>query len=142
MNSAISDLGRHLFAGLPQEHAADDDVLESGYLGVHAHAEVEHRCHPAPDGRRSSGGLVDARQQAQQRRLARAVVTDQADAVAHLQRQGDVAKGLDDDDVGLVAADRAARLAEECLLQRSRLGVEDRKLDPRVLGLDVRIDHR
>ena len=40
--------------------------------------------------------LVDAGQQAQQRRLARAVVPDEPDAVAVLQRQVDVAQRLDD----------------------------------------------
>ena len=104
--------------------------------------EVEHRRHPPGHGRRAAGGFVDARQQAQQRRLARAVVPDQADPVAHLQRHRDVAQRLDDDDVGVVATDRAAGLAEERLLQRARLGVEDRELHPRVAGLDVRFRRR
>src|SRR5690349_13723645 len=65
-------------------------------------------------------------------------MTDQSDPVAQLERHGDVAQRLDDDDVGGVAPDRAARLAQEGLLQRSRLGVEDGKFHPRALRLDVR----
>ena len=100
MNSAISStLASHLLAGLPEEQPADDDVLEAGDLRVHPDAEVENRCDPATYGRRAAGRLVDARQQPQQRRLACAVVADQADPVAHLQRQRDVAQRLDDDDV-------------------------------------------
>ncbi len=132
----LVDLGRHLLAGLPQEQPADDDVLVAGDLRVHADAEVENRCDTATYGRRAAGRLVDSRQQPQQRGLARAVVSDQADPVAHLQRQRDVAQRLDDDDVLGVASDRAAGLAEERLLQRARLRVEDGELDPGVAGLD------
>ena len=85
-----------------------------------------------------AGGLVDPRQQPQQCRLAGAVVPDQTHPVAEFQRHGDVPQRLDDDDVGLVASDRAAGLAEERLLQRARLGVEDGELHPRVARLDVR----
>ena len=134
----LVDLGQHLLARLPEEQAADDDVLVAGDLGVHADAEVEHRGHPAGHRRRPAGGLVDPGQQPQQRRFARAVVADQPDPVAEFQRHRDVPQRLDDDDVGLVASDRAAGLAKERLLQRARLGVEDGKLHPRVVGLDVR----
>jgi hypothetical protein len=64
-------------------------------------------------------------------------VSDQTDPVAEIQRHGDVAQCLDDHDIGLVASDRAAGLTEERLLEGARLGVEDRKLDPCVAGLDV-----
>jgi hypothetical protein len=57
----LIDLGQHLLSGLPQEQAADDDVLVAGDLGVHADPEVKHRRHPASDRRRSAGGFVDAR---------------------------------------------------------------------------------
>ena len=62
-----------------------------------------------PYGRRAAGGLVDAGQQPQQRRLPRTVVSDQAHPVAHPQLQRDVPQRLDDDDVG-VASDGAPAL--------------------------------
>ena len=57
----LVDLGQHLLAGLPEEQAADDDVLVAGDLGVHPDAEVEHRRHPAADDGGAAGGLVNAR---------------------------------------------------------------------------------
>ena len=135
----LVDLGGHLLAGLAQEQAADDDVLEPGDLRVHPHAKVENRCDAAPYGRRAAGGLVDAGQQPQQRRFPRTVVSDQAHPVAHPQLQRDVPQRLDDDDILGVAPDGAPGLAEERLLQRAGLGIEDGKLDPGVAGLDVGI---
>src|SRR6185312_1595769 len=53
-----------------------------------------------------------------------------------------VAERLDDHHVGRVAPDGAPGLAEERLLQRSRLGVEDGELDPGVAGRDVGFSRR
>ena len=137
----LVDLGQHLLAGLPEKQSADDDVLETGDLGVHPDAEVEHRGHASVHGGDPAGRLVDPGQQPQQRGFAGAIVPDEPHPVAEFQRHGDVPQRLDDDNIGLVASDRAAGLAEERLLQRARLRVEDRKLDPRVVGFNVRDGH-
>ena len=65
-----------------------------------------------------------------------------SDPVAQLERHGDVPQRLDDDHVGVVAADRAARLTQEGFLQGARLRVEDGEFHPRVVRLDVRTRHR
>src|ERR1700753_4010782 len=65
-------------------------------------------------------------------------MTDQADAVAQVQRHRDIPQRLDDDDVGVVAPDGAARPAQDGLLQGTRLRVENGKLHPRAAGFDVR----
>ena len=81
-------------------------------------------------------------EQAQQRGLAGAVVPDEPDPVAFLQRHRDVAQRLDDRHLGVVAADGAAGPAEHGLLQRAGLGVEDREVDARVRASRCRLlDH-
>src|SRR5699024_9269517 len=132
----LLDLGLHLLARLPEEQAADDDVLVARDLGVHAHAEVEHGRHAAADPGGAAGGLVDAGQQPQQRGLAGSVVPDEADAVPLLKGQGDVLEGFDDDDVGRVPPDRAPGGTEDRLLEGARLGVEDREVHARVDAVD------
>lgn len=64
-------------------------------------------------------GFVDSRKEPQQSRFTRAVVADEPNAVALLEGQRDVTQGLDDHDIGLVAPDGAARLAQERLLERA-----------------------
>ena len=68
--------------GHAQKQAALHDVLVAGDFGVHAERDVEERRNLAVDLHRPDARLVDAGQHPQQRGLARAVVTDQADAVA------------------------------------------------------------
>lgn len=86
-------------------------------------------------------GLVDPGEQTQQRGLAGTVVADEPDAVAFLQRHRDVAQSLDDHDIGVVAADRPARLTQEGLLQGPGLGVEDGKVDARAARFDADPTH-
>ena len=82
----LVDLGGHLLAGLAQEQAADDDVLNRRSR-VHPHAKVENRCDAAPYGRRAAGGLVDAGQQPQQRRFPAPLCPTRPTLVAHPQLQ-------------------------------------------------------
>lgn len=69
--------------------------------------------------------------------FAGAVVADEPDAVAFLERHRDVAERFDDDDIGVVAADGSSGLAEEGLLERAGFRVEDREVDARVLRVDA-----
>ena len=126
----------HGALGLAEEQAADDDVLVAGDLRVHAHTQVEHGGDAALDHGGTAGRLVDAGEQPQQGGLAGAVVADQSDAVALLEVDVDVAEGLDDDGVVLVATDGAAGGAEEGLLQGAGLRVEDGEVHAGVVGVD------
>jgi AcrR family transcriptional regulator len=126
----------HLPAVHPEEQAPDQDVFAAGDLGVQADAEVEHRRDPADDPAAAAGRLVDAGQQPQQGGFAGAVVPDQADAVPFFQRQRDVLQGLDDRRLR-AGVDPATDLAEDLLLQRAGLGVENREVDIGVAHLDA-----
>jgi hypothetical protein len=77
----VVDPGLHLLAAHAEEQPADDDVLVSGDLRIHADPQVEDRRDTAADPRRATGRLVNPGQHAQQRGLACAVVPNQADSV-------------------------------------------------------------
>ena len=78
---------RHAEDGAVQEH-----VLAAGQLGMEAGADLEQAGHPALDRDPPLGRLGDARQDLEQRRLARAVVADDADHLAALDLEIDVAQ--------------------------------------------------
>ena len=91
----------------------------------------------AVDAQVAVGVGVGAGEDLDEARLAGAVVPDEPDAVALAQREVDVAQGLHHGD--LLLADPPAGAAEDGLLQRPVLGVEDRELDGGPPDLDA--DH-
>ena len=76
----------------PQERRVQVDVLSSRELGVEPGAELQERRHAAAGADRALARPQDAGDALQQRRLAGAVVPDQADRRAFLDREGDVAQ--------------------------------------------------
>ncbi len=101
-----------LGAGQAQYGAVEVDIFSCRQLRVEAHAEFEERRHGAVDVHRAAVRRVDARQHLEQRRLARAVVADDAEELALGDVEGDVVEG-----VQVVVARRAARVGG-AVLQR------------------------
>ncbi len=62
-----------------EDRAVQEDVLAAGQLGMEAGADFEERSDAADDARAAARRRRDARQNLQQRRLARAVAADDAD---------------------------------------------------------------
>ena len=81
---------------IPPRHAEDRgvevDVLPPGQLGMEAGADVEQRAGAPPRPGETGGGLGDAREHLQQRRLAGAVRPDQAERLVLRHREADVAQ--------------------------------------------------
>ena len=75
-----------------EERGVEVDVLAAGELGVEAGAQLQQRRHPPAEADRARRGPQDPGDALQQGRLARAVVADQADRRALLDREGDVAE--------------------------------------------------
>src|ERR1700754_840175 len=71
--------------------------------GVKAGPDLEQRTDPAGDVGPAGARLGNPREDFQQRRLAGAVVADQADRFAALDREGDLAERPEDVDLGLVS---------------------------------------
>ena len=121
----------------PQRAPQSSHVLDAGRVDAHAERNVEHRRHPADDADRPAGRGIDAGEHAQQRRLARAVVADEPDALAVADFEIDPGE-RGDDQVGAGAAEAPAdRLAQQQGLQRIVADGIDRNLDRRVSRLDV-----
>ena len=76
-----------LLARHPEDGAVEVDVLAAGELGVEPGAELEQRRDPAARDDLTAGRAQDPGDALEQRRLARAVVTEQADgrALRHLE---------------------------------------------------------
>ena len=73
-----------------QDRAVEVDVLAAGQLGVEAGAHLQQAGDPAVDLGAAAGRLGDAREDLEQRDLARAVAADDADDLALLDLEGDV----------------------------------------------------
>ena len=82
---AAADLG----AAHAEDRAVEEDVLAAGQLGVEAGPDLEQRADAAGHVGPARGRLGDPREDFQQRALAGAVVADQADDFAVLDRQRD-----------------------------------------------------
>src|SRR5665811_2384725 len=78
----IVELGRDLAPAHAHHVAAQINILEAGRFRVHPGMGVEQRTDSPLDGDGAAARLVDAGEHAQQRRLARAVMADKADAIA------------------------------------------------------------
>ena len=76
----------------PEDGAVQIDVLAAGQLGMEPCSDLEQRSDPTGHIRVAACGLGDAREDLQQRGLACAVVPDQADDFALVDRQRDVAQ--------------------------------------------------
>src|SRR5262245_28161930 len=85
----------HVLALETVDRAAEEDVLAAGEIGVEAGAELEQRADRAAHVERASSRREDARDQAQERRLARAVAADEADRRAGLDLERHVVQRPD-----------------------------------------------
>ena len=108
----------HACAREAVDRAVQVDVLAAGEVGVEAGAELEQRRDAAARLDAPAGRLDDPRDEAQQRRLAGAVAADEADGVARLGRERDVAQRLH------VARTAPAARDEEVLERALRLRVD------------------
>jgi hypothetical protein len=77
----------------PEDGAVQVDVVAAGELGVEAGADLEQRADGAADPSLARGRDGDAREDLEQRRLARAVVADDADRLPPVDPERHVAKG-------------------------------------------------
>ena len=100
---------------------------------------IEQRADLSLDGDRAAARLVDAGEHAQQRRLARAVMADQADAVAVVDLEVEAVDGAHGDDIAGTRHDAAAgRLRQDLVLERAGAGAEDREFDRQVFDGNMR----
>ena len=76
------------------DRAVQIDVLAAGEVGMEARAELEKRRDPAAGFDATRRRRDDPRDDAEERRLARAVATDEADRLSGLDRERDVAQRL------------------------------------------------
>ena len=100
-------------------HRVDDDVVARGEVGVEADAELDERRQPALHAHLAAVGPVDAGEALQQRALARAVAADDAEELALLDGDVDVAQRVE-----LLERARAAGM-QHPLLERVVLLVRD-----------------
>ena len=123
-----------------QEHAAHENILVPGPLEIHAHRDIGERRDGPVDLRPAGEWLVDARQHSQQRRLAGAVVADEAEAVAVGERQTDIAKRHDRDvAAALVGLDQPSDSPPEQLAgERAPARIVDGKFDGHLVQFDAR----
>src|SRR6266851_4704163 len=68
----------------PEDRAVQKDVLAAGQIGMKPSADLEQACDTAAKRDLARGLLRDARQNIEQRRLAGAVATDDAEDLARL----------------------------------------------------------
>ena len=120
----VAQLGEvdHLLVALARLHRreaehdpVEDHVVARREVRVEADAELDERRHPAVDPDLAARRLVDAGDQLEQRALARAVAPDDAEELALLDREGDVADRVE-------AVERApAERVQRTLLERVHL---------------------
>ena len=84
-----------LLAAHAVERGVDVDVLPAGEVGVEAGAELEERCQPAAHADLAGGRGENAGDALEQRRLARAVVAEDAERLALLDRDVDPVERLE-----------------------------------------------
>ena len=113
----------------PVDRAAQEDVLASREVRVEAGAELEQRADRACDREPPARRLEDAREQAQEGRLAGAVPADDADGLPGLDLERDVAQRPDLRRLDLVPA-------HDRLLQRDVPRRVDAEAPADVLGSD------
>ena len=86
-------LGVDLLLAHAQDRAVEVDVLAARQLGVEAGADLKHGGHASRRGDCSPVRGEDLRDALEQRRLARTVVSEQAEGLALRDLEGDVVKG-------------------------------------------------
>ncbi len=106
----------------PEDRAHQEDVLAARELRVKPRADLEERADPSADLRPALGGLGDPRQDLEQRALARRRSADEADDLARLHVERDVAE----------RPDRLHRLGAGGPPARSLAGRGGQRLDDRL----------
>ncbi|OQA42175.1 MAG: hypothetical protein BWY52_02294 [Chloroflexi bacterium ADurb.Bin325] len=86
----LVELAADFGLGHAQDRTIEEDVLAAGQLRVEAGTHLQQRADPAVDLRPAAGGLGDAREDLEQRRLARAVAADDAHHLAAPDLEGDI----------------------------------------------------
>src|SRR5207247_7889878 len=84
----------HLFPRKTEERAVEVSVLAAAEVGVEPRADLEEGGDAAVHLERAAGRLGGASEELQERRLARAVRTDDAERLARRDREGDVLQRL------------------------------------------------
>ena len=83
----------HLLGHEPQEQSACHDVLVACRFGIDSERYVQQRSGSAAPPHLTASRLVSPRKHPQQGRFARAVVSDEPDSIAVLERQGSRPRG-------------------------------------------------
>ena len=78
---------------MPEDRRVEEHVVAARELGVEAGAELEQGRHALVHAHAAGVRLQDAGHALQQRRLARAVLADDAEDLAFLHVEGDVVEG-------------------------------------------------
>ncbi len=86
----LRHLSFDLVAAHAEQQAAGHDIFVTGVVGVEPRRGAEQRRHPAFDGDRALAWLIDAGENAQHRRLAGAVMPDDAELIAVMHGQRNV----------------------------------------------------
>ncbi len=111
----LVELPRDLGSPHPENGAVERDVLAPCQFRVKSGADLEQRSDTADDGRVPLRGLGDAREDLQERALARAIAPDDAERLTLVELEGDVVEHPDP----LVVARRDASRARADGLARS-----------------------
>jgi hypothetical protein len=128
----LADLGREsvdLLLAHAHHQAAQHDVLDASGIRLDAKRRVDQAGHGALAHEFARGGLVHPGKGAQQRRLARSVVANQAEAIATLELECDVAERLHHVDAGFLAEAPAGDRRRKRLLEGRRPGAIDGEVD-------------
>src|SRR4051812_39358312 len=134
-------LDKLLDRSTPESHhcCAHEDVFVSGGFDVHPEPNIKHRGNSPLDLNLSSDWLVCAGEDAKQRGLAGAIVTDQANSITMSDLEGNAVQGSDDYVIRLVGGDQAACSgAKHSLFYRAAARSVDRKFDDDILRNNVR----
>ena len=135
----IVELGRNLAPAHAHHAAAQINVLDAGRFRVHPGGGVEQRADVPLDGDCAAVRLIDAGEHTQERRLARTVMADQADAVAIVDLKVEAIDGAHGDDIVGTRHDAAAsRVGQDLVLERAGADAEDREFDRQVLDGNMR----
>ena len=99
----VLDEREHLLPRHALEDAVEDDVVATGELAIEARAEREHHGDASAHVDLAAIPLVDAADERERRRLAAAILSDDADMLALPDREADVVKRAEFRRVRLVA---------------------------------------
>ena len=145
----VAELGerrdfRHTLAYLvrceSQQEPSGHDVLVAGGFGIDPEGDAQQRNSSARPRHVSARGFISPRQDAQQGRLAGAIVTDQTDSNALADRQMHVVESTYGQPVAGVATDAPSRtMMQQPILQRTRSGAVDGEFDRD--GLELKTGH-